>query len=168
MVYGGAQNWRSQDPSTVPPEWHGWLHAIADENPTNVSAARRPPRPLPRCPAAIPQPAAAAAGTQTQPSPPRALMLSTGRHPKKQPRKKTGGGVQSKATTSHLTAFFLTFFSVFLPLQHRFLAPIYAVPARAHPTTTAARYMPKGAWENPARRTWRKHQAWDPSAGDRA
>lgn len=36
VVYADAQDWRSQDPSVIPPEWHGWLHAITDENPTNV------------------------------------------------------------------------------------------------------------------------------------
>ena len=40
VVYNGAaQHWRNQEPSTVPPEWHGWLHYITDANPTNVSAA---------------------------------------------------------------------------------------------------------------------------------
>lgn len=27
----------AQDPSTVPPEWHAWLHYISDENAVNVS-----------------------------------------------------------------------------------------------------------------------------------
>lgn len=38
VVFAGAKDWRTQDPTTVPPEWHGWLHYISDENPANVSS----------------------------------------------------------------------------------------------------------------------------------
>jgi NADH dehydrogenase (ubiquinone) 1 alpha subcomplex subunit 12 len=36
VVYAGGQDWINQNASTVPPEWHGWLHFISDENPANV------------------------------------------------------------------------------------------------------------------------------------
>lgn len=36
VVYAGGQDWINQNSSTVPPEWHGWLHFITDENPANV------------------------------------------------------------------------------------------------------------------------------------
>lgn len=35
MVYAGSSNWSTQDSTTVPPEWHSWLHYIGDYNPTN-------------------------------------------------------------------------------------------------------------------------------------
>ncbi|KDD75531.1 hypothetical protein H632_c636p2 [Helicosporidium sp. ATCC 50920] len=35
VVYANAQDYRGQDPSGIPPEWHGWLHAITDSNPLN-------------------------------------------------------------------------------------------------------------------------------------
>jgi hypothetical protein len=37
VVFAKADNFRTQDSSSVPPEWHGWLHYISDENPANVS-----------------------------------------------------------------------------------------------------------------------------------
>lgn len=37
VVYAKADHWRTQDPSSVPPEWHGWLHYISDDNGVNVS-----------------------------------------------------------------------------------------------------------------------------------
>lgn len=38
VVFADSLDYRTQDPSTVPPEWHGWLHQITDQNPTNVRA----------------------------------------------------------------------------------------------------------------------------------
>ncbi|KAI3424790.1 hypothetical protein D9Q98_008177 [Chlorella vulgaris] len=40
VVFAGAKDWRTQDPTTVPPEWHGWLHYISDENPANAEWTR--------------------------------------------------------------------------------------------------------------------------------
>lgn len=37
VVYAKADDWRAQDPSAIPAEWHAWLHAIDDRNPSNVS-----------------------------------------------------------------------------------------------------------------------------------
>ena len=37
VVYGKGDDWRNQNPSSVPPEWHNWLHFISDENDVNVS-----------------------------------------------------------------------------------------------------------------------------------
>jgi hypothetical protein len=37
VVYANPGDWRRQDPSSIPPEWHGWLHGIVDANPSNVS-----------------------------------------------------------------------------------------------------------------------------------
>ncbi|EFN53072.1 hypothetical protein CHLNCDRAFT_137369 [Chlorella variabilis] len=36
VVYAKADHWRTQDPSSVPPEWHGWLHYISDDNGVNT------------------------------------------------------------------------------------------------------------------------------------
>ncbi|KAG7674450.1 hypothetical protein Ndes2437B_g00715 [Nannochloris sp. 'desiccata'] len=80
VVYAGGQDWINQNSSTVPPEWHGWLHFISDENPANAD---------------IPK-------------------------------------------------------------------PMYALAAESHPTMTPGRYMPKGSWENPHRRSWKKVEAWTP------
>jgi NADH:ubiquinone oxidoreductase subunit len=36
-VIFGDLNWPSgQEPSTVPPEWHGWLHCTVDQTPSQV------------------------------------------------------------------------------------------------------------------------------------
>ena len=40
--------------------------------------------------------------------------------------------------------------------------PIYAVEATIHPTQSEGRYLPKGAWSNPNRRSWKKYEAWTP------
>eukprot|EP00887_Chlorella_sp_A99_P000556 scaffold17.g556.t1 len=41
VVYAGAaDHWREQEASTVPPEWHGWLHYITDECPANATFPR--------------------------------------------------------------------------------------------------------------------------------
>jgi NADH dehydrogenase (ubiquinone) 1 alpha subcomplex subunit 12 len=85
VVYARAEHWReSQDPTTVPPEWHAWLHHISDANPANADMGPR---------------------------------------------------------------------------------PAYEAQAVAHPTGTPACYQPKGAWENPHRRHWRKYEAWLPQQG---
>ena len=39
-----------------------------------------------------------------------------------------------------------------------------AVEALAHPTMSPDHHLPKGAWENPEKRTWRKFQMWSPPA----
>lgn len=83
VVYAKPTDYRTQDPSAIPAEWHAWLHHISDENPANSDYQK----------------------------------------------------------------------------------PIYAIEARSHPSMTADRYMPKGAWENPNRRTWRKYEAWNPPTG---
>lgn len=36
VVYAGAAHYTTQDPSAIPPEWHGWLNRITDENPTSA------------------------------------------------------------------------------------------------------------------------------------
>ncbi|KAL4429809.1 hypothetical protein ABPG77_010926 [Micractinium sp. CCAP 211/92] len=36
VVFAGANNWSTQDSSSIPPEWHAWLHYIGDYNPTNT------------------------------------------------------------------------------------------------------------------------------------
>ena len=41
VVFGDPSNWRCGG-TTVAPEWHGWLHAITDENPSNVSPHTTP------------------------------------------------------------------------------------------------------------------------------
>lgn len=40
VVYAKSNNWSQQDPSTVPTEWHAWLHYIGDYNPTNTKFQR--------------------------------------------------------------------------------------------------------------------------------
>lgn len=35
VVYAKADNFKTQDASAVPAEWHGWLHFISDVNPSN-------------------------------------------------------------------------------------------------------------------------------------
>lgn len=45
-----------------------------------------------------------------------------------------------------------------------FAAPPYVLPHKGYVSGTAARYQPKGAWHNPARRNWRKVEAWTPPA----
>ncbi|KAI7842078.1 hypothetical protein COHA_004274 [Chlorella ohadii] len=40
VVYAKSNHWRTQDPSTVPPEWHAWLHYISDENAVNAEWKR--------------------------------------------------------------------------------------------------------------------------------
>lgn len=81
VVYNNSGDFRSQEPSTVPPEWHGWLHAITDECPANSQNLKR---------------------------------------------------------------------------------PIYAIESKANPTMTSNHYLPKGSWENPHQRSWRKYEAWQP------
>ncbi len=39
VVYAGATHYNTQEPTTVPAEWHGWLNHSTDANPTNVSRA---------------------------------------------------------------------------------------------------------------------------------
>jgi NADH:ubiquinone oxidoreductase subunit len=80
VVYAKADDWRTQDPSAIPAEWHAWLHAIDDRNPSNAD----------------------------------------------------------------------------------FVKPVYAIQAKAHPTMSSNRYVPKGSWENPNRRNWRKYESWIP------
>lgn len=36
---GSAQHYANQNPTVVPPEWHGWLHYTTDENPVNAPDA---------------------------------------------------------------------------------------------------------------------------------
>ena len=43
-----------------------------------------------------------------------------------------------------------------------FAAPPYVLPHKGYVSGTPARYQPKGAWHNPARRNWRKVEAWVP------
>ena len=47
-------------------------------------------------------------------------------------------------------------------LQADIAKPIYALAADKHPTMTSDRYMPKGSWENPHPRSWKKIEAWTP------
>lgn len=35
VVYAESTHYTNQNPTVVPPEWHGWLHYITDENPAN-------------------------------------------------------------------------------------------------------------------------------------
>lgn len=35
VVYANATDFRKQEPTLVPAEWHGWLNHITDENPSN-------------------------------------------------------------------------------------------------------------------------------------
>ncbi len=51
------------------------------------------------------------------------------------------------------------------PANHEFQPPIYALEGKVQPTMTSGRYMPKGSWENPNRRSWKKVQAWSPPEG---
>jgi NADH dehydrogenase (ubiquinone) 1 alpha subcomplex subunit 12 len=37
VVFAGSTHYTMQNPTVVPPEWHGWLHYIVDENPSNAS-----------------------------------------------------------------------------------------------------------------------------------
>ena len=48
-----------------------------------------------------------------------------------------------------------------------FAAPPYVLPHKGYVSGTAGRYQPKGAWHNPARRNWRKVEAWTPPASGR-
>ena len=52
------------------------------------------------------------------------------------------------------------------PVTHpaTFAAPPYALPYRGYASGTPARYQPKGAWNNPQRRNWRKVETWEPPA----
>jgi NADH dehydrogenase (ubiquinone) 1 alpha subcomplex subunit 12 len=36
MYAGAAHHYENQNPTTIPPEWHSWLHYISDENPANA------------------------------------------------------------------------------------------------------------------------------------
>jgi NADH dehydrogenase (ubiquinone) 1 alpha subcomplex subunit 12 len=40
--------------------------------------------------------------------------------------------------------------------------PLYAVPKKGLTPPGVPRYAPKGAWANPAQRSWVKVQAWKP------
>jgi NADH dehydrogenase (ubiquinone) 1 alpha subcomplex subunit 12 len=43
VVYSGAaHHYENQNPTTVPPEWHSWLHYISDENPVNTPGEKKP------------------------------------------------------------------------------------------------------------------------------
>ncbi|BDA45611.1 probable NADH dehydrogenase [ubiquinone] 1 alpha subcomplex subunit [Coccomyxa sp. Obi] len=82
-VVFGDLDWPSgQESSTVPPEWHGWLHCITDSSPATADVSY----------------------------------------------------------------------------------PIYHVPHHANKTGTPSSYAPKGAWQNPSKRSWKKVQAWDPAS----
>ncbi|CAK0782723.1 hypothetical protein CVIRNUC_005918 [Coccomyxa viridis] len=82
VVFGDLSRSASgQEPSTVTPEWHGWLHCITDSNPANTD--------------------------------------------------------------------------VQLPIYHR--------PHHRNYTGSPMSYAPKGAWQNPQKRTWRKVQYWQPN-----
>ena len=37
VVYAGATHYNTQEPTSIPAEWHGWLNHSTDANPTNVS-----------------------------------------------------------------------------------------------------------------------------------
>jgi NADH:ubiquinone oxidoreductase subunit len=36
VVFANSTHYTGQNPTVVPPEWHGWLHFITDDNPTTV------------------------------------------------------------------------------------------------------------------------------------
>ncbi|GAB4821394.1 hypothetical protein N2152v2_008440 [Parachlorella kessleri] len=40
VVYAGATHYNTQEPTTVPAEWHGWLNHSTDANPTNADFKR--------------------------------------------------------------------------------------------------------------------------------
>jgi len=43
VVYSGAaHHYENQNPTSVPPEWHQWLHYISDENPVNSPGEKKP------------------------------------------------------------------------------------------------------------------------------
>ncbi len=43
VVYSGAaHHYENQNPTTIPPEWHSWLHYMSDENPMNSPAGKKP------------------------------------------------------------------------------------------------------------------------------
>lgn len=48
------------------------------------------------------------------------------------------------------------------PANATFAKPRYHLEAKMHPTMSADRYSPKGAWGTPRRRSWRKYEAWRP------
>lgn len=81
VVYGELDCHRGQDPTTVPAEWHGWLHNITDDAPSRNPAA--------------------------------------------------------------------------------FDKYAWSLPHRGFSSNTAAAYLPKGHWSNPARRNWKKVSTWD-------
>ena len=82
VVYSELDCHRGQDPTTVPAEWHGWLHNITDDAPS--------------------------------------------RNP---------GAFDNKYA--------------------------WSLPHRGFSSNTAAAYLPKGHWSNPARRNWKKVSTWD-------
>ena len=82
VVYGELDCHRGQDPTSVPAEWHGWLHNITDDAPS-------------RNPGAFDNGYA------------------------------------------------------------------WSLPHRGFSSNTAAAYLPKGHWSNPARRNWKKVSTWD-------
>ena len=82
VVYGELDCHRGQDPTSVPAEWHGWLHNITDDAPS--------------------------------------------RNP---------GAFDNKYA--------------------------WSLPHRGFSSNTAAAYLPKGHWSNPARRNWKKVSTWD-------
>lgn len=36
VVFANSTHYTGQNPTVVPPEWHGWLHFITDDNPATV------------------------------------------------------------------------------------------------------------------------------------
>lgn len=50
----------------------------------------------------------------------------------------------------------------FPPTTYDYKKPIYAIEASATKTGSPQAYQPKGAWANPAKRNWRKFEAWTP------
>ena len=36
VVFANSTHYTGQNPTVVPPEWHGWLHFITDDNPSTV------------------------------------------------------------------------------------------------------------------------------------
>lgn len=56
----------------------------------------------------------------------------------------------------------LNYMNDFKPTDHDFKSPIYAIQATTSNTGSEDVYQPKGAWNNPQRRSWKKYQAWVP------
>ena len=146
VVYAKSNHYSTQDSSTVPPEWHPWLHYISDDNPTNVrggGGGREGTVPPPLCSSCIPLSFAAAI----------LFRWCVRAAPPRRPRADARSAWRRRCLPPASAC-----------LQSEWKKQVYAVDAEAHPSLTVggAIHQPKGAWSNPQKLTWRKYEAWRP------